>query len=176
MSGEVLETVPVAVSVVAVGISLAAFLFTRRTWFETYRPIVTAEIRTHDGGNEAIAFNLAVHNVGNRPATGIRLHVSPSALESLVDPNARDRFKDEIERCFSEYGRISVLHPGETVKNGFGVSSNNQSQNVLNYGSTAAIDIEYKDLNRRKYRSRITLIVRDSAYFAGSGWSTPGAP
>ena len=118
-----------------------------------------------------MAFNLVVHNVGNRPATDIRLSARPEAISEIVDSGARERYKDEIGRCFSDEGHIAVLHPGTSKKNGFGLASNRREENVLVYGASLPIVIEYEDLNARKYRSTMLLIVRDSAYFAGSGWA-----
>lgn len=159
-----------AISAGAFLVSLAAFAFTRRAWLEGNRPIVTAEIATHDAGSEAIAFNLVVHNVGNRPATDIRLQASHEAIESLVEPSARARYRAEVERCFSEEGRIAVLHHGKSVKNGFGLTSNDKTKSTLKYGASAEIEITYKDMGSRRFKSKLCLIVRDSAYFAGSGW------
>lgn len=173
MSTETILVIPMVISAGAFGVSLLAFIFTRRSWLESNRPIVTAEIATHDGGSEAIAFNLVVYNVGNRPATNIQLQATPDAIQKLLDPNARDRFAQEVQRCFSEDGRIAVLHPGKSVKNGFGLTSSNKEKNVLNYGATTPIVIVYEDLSSRCYTSKLHLIVRDSAYFAGSGWSAP---
>jgi len=171
MNTETFSIIPIAISAGAFLVSLFAFIFTRQSWLETNRPIVTAEIATHDGGSEAIAFNLVVHNVGNRPATDIRLKATDEAIRKLLDSNAHDSFKKEVERCFTEEGCIAVLHPGKSVKNGFGLTSSDKEKNVLNYGASAQIEINYKDLNSRNYTSVLRLIVRDSAYFAGSGWS-----
>ena len=74
----------VAISFIAVLVSLLAYMFTRRSWYETYRPIVTARIETHDSGNVATAFNIVVYNTGNRPATYIRLHTNQKQLEKII--------------------------------------------------------------------------------------------
>jgi hypothetical protein len=171
VSSEALSILPVVISAGAFLVSFFAFSFTRRAWLETNRPIVTAEIATHDAGSEAIAFNLVVHNVGNRPATNIRLLASAEAIQSLVEPMARDRYRAEVERCFSQEGRIAVLHHGKSVKNGFGLTSSDKVKSALKYGASAEIEILYSDLNTRRFKSKLLLIVRDSAYFAGSGWA-----
>lgn len=171
MTSETLSLLPVVISAGALLVSLLAFFFTRQAWLETNRPIVTAEIATHDAGSEAIAFNLVVHNVGNRPATDIRLVASPQAIQALVESSARDRYREEVQRCFSEEGRIAVLHQAKSVKNGFGITSSDKSKSTLKYGASAEIEITYKDLSTRRFKSKLRLIVRDSAYFAGSGWA-----
>lgn len=168
---EPLSVLPIAISAGAFLVSLAAFQFTRRAWLESNRPIVTAEITTYSAGSDGIAFNIVVFNKGNRPATDIRLSATPQALSALVSPEARDRYRDEIGRCFSDEGRIAVLASGKSVKNGFGLTHNDKARNVLRYGASAPIEIHYKDLNSRRYQSKLLLIVRDSRYFAGSGWA-----
>ncbi|MFC4523836.1 MULTISPECIES: hypothetical protein [Cupriavidus] len=91
-TSEMLSALPTAISAGALFVSLLALAFTRRSWLETNRPIITAEIVKHDGGNEAMAFNLVVHNVGNRPATDIRLSARPEAISEIVDSGARERY------------------------------------------------------------------------------------
>jgi hypothetical protein len=150
-------------------VSLAALVFNQRAWLETNRPIVTAEIIPHDEQSHAITYELVVQNVGNRPATDVRLIATPEAIKTLVQPNASEPFRKEVERCFSDEGRIAVLHPGMSKSNGFGLTSISEAQNALVYGASAPIEIRYKDLRSRSYTSNLALIIKGS-YFAGSGW------
>jgi hypothetical protein len=86
-----------------------------------------------------------------------------------VEPNAPEVLRKEVERCFSDEGRIAVLQPGKSKQNGFGLTSSDKAQNALIYGASAPIEIRYKDLRSRSYTSELSLIVKGS-YFAGSGW------
>lgn len=160
---------PVIISLIAVLVSLLSYLFARRSWHETYRPIVTARIETHASGNMATLFNIVVYNVGNRPATDIRLIDDQKVLDDALEVDASESMKVEIKACFSDEGTIPLLHPGNSVSNGFGVAG--VKEKSLRYGTKIPITIEYKDLNRRKIKSKQTLIFRDTTHFAGSGWA-----
>jgi hypothetical protein len=166
-----MEELKVGLTAAAFLLSVLALIFTRRTWFESNRPIVTAEIVTASAGNVATAFNLVVHNTGNRPATNVCLRADESQLEAAISASANAVLKQEILRCFSEDGRIPLLHHQTTKTNGFGVCSTNEAENVLNYRSVISITITYRDLYGKRYKSKQDLVVKDSEYFAGSGWS-----
>ena len=164
----IMET-SIAISLIAVLVSLLSYLFVKRSWYETYRPIVTARIETDTSGNLATAFNLVVYNTGNRPATDIRLHTDERVLEKAFEENISEALKSGIRDCFSDSGTIPLLHSGNSTLNGFGVAGKDES--TLKYGSQIPITIEYKDLNRRKLKSKQTLLFKDSTFFAGSGWT-----
>ncbi|GAB6910141.1 conserved hypothetical protein [Desulfosarcina cetonica] len=159
----------VLISLIAVLVSLLSYIFARRSWRETYRPIVTARIETHASGNMATLFDIVVYNVGNRPATDIRLTTNQNMLEDAFDGNASEKLKSEIKACFSNEGTIPLLHPGNVATNGFGMAG--VKEKGLKYGSKIPIVIKYSDLNRQKIKSKQTLIFRDTTYFAGSGWA-----
>ena len=158
----------ILIALIAVLVSLLSYMFTKRSWYETYRPIVTARIETHASGNMATVFDIVVYNIGNRPATDISLHLNKEVLEKAFENNTSETMKNEIKACFSTEGIIPLLHPGNSISNGFGVAGNNES--TLKYGSRIPITIKYKDLNRRKIKTKQTLLFRDSTFFAGSGW------
>ena len=158
----------VAIALIAVLVSSLSYMFTKRSWYETYRPIVTARIETHVSGNVATVFNIVVYNIGNRPATDISLHADQKVLEKVFEDNASDTMKNEIKACFSTKGIIPLLHPGNSVSNGFGLAGNREA--TLKYGSRIPITIKYKDLNRKNIKTKQTLLFRDTTYFAGSGW------
>lgn len=166
-----MEELKIGLTAAAFLLSVLALTFTRRTWFESNRPIVTAEIVTASAGNVATTFNLAVHNTGNRPATNVRLQADETQLNAAISANAKASMKQEILRCFSDEGRIPLLHHQSRKTNGFGICSTNEAENVLVYKSVIPITITYDDLYGKKYKTKQDLIVKDSEYFAGSGWS-----
>lgn len=159
----------VAISFIAMFISLLSYLFTMRPWYETYRPIVTARIETHASGNMATASDIVVYNTGNRPATNISLRTDKKVLEKAFGENTSETLKMEILSCFSDEGIIPLLQPGNSILNGFGMTGKDES--TLKYGSRIPITIEYKDLNGRKFKSNQTLLFKDPEFFAGSGWA-----
>jgi hypothetical protein len=157
----IMET-SVAIALIAVLVSLLSYMFTKRSWYETYRPIITARIETHASGNMATVFNIVVYNIGNRPATDISLHANKNILEKAFEENISDAMKNEINACFSTDGIIPLLHPGNSVLNGFGLAGSNES--TLKYGTRIPIRIEYKNLNRWKIKTKQTLIFRDTTF------------
>lgn len=161
----------IIISIVALTISAGVFSLSRRSFFESIRPIVTAEIQTHGSGNTATLFTLAVHNVGNRPACEIRLNADKESLRAAIHEAAKEPMKKSIYNCFSENGLIAILHPGKSATNSFGASSTIENQNALRYHSRIPVEISYKDLDGEKYKSKLNLIVKDSESFAGSKWA-----
>lgn len=166
---EILKTI---ITCSAFTLSVFAFIFTRRSWIEANRPIVTAEVVTHRAGNVGIAFSIIVHNTGNRPASNVRLYATKQTLDAAVSPRAPEAMKKEISAIFSQEGTIPILHQGKSVPNGFGNTNVDDTQSTLIYNSIIPITIEYKDLYSRTYETKQDLIIKDSTYFAGSGWDS----
>ncbi len=158
------------VIVSALLLSILSFLFTRRSWIENNRPIITAEIRTHAAGNESITFNILVHNTGTRPAADIKLNVDKNNIIKLLALECSEAIKMEINSIFSSEGEIPLLHDGKSVSNGFGHTSGTKTSS-LNYGVKLPITITYRSLNGMKFKTKQNLIVKDSECFAGSGWA-----
>ncbi len=164
------EDIKTIVIVFAFVLSILSFLFTRRSWIESNRPIITAEIKTHAAGNQGIAFDVLVHNTGNRPAADIQLKVDENNINKLLARECSEAIKKEINNIFSPKGEIPLLHDGKSVSNGFGHTSATNTSS-LNYGVKLPITITYRGLSGMKFETKQNLIVKDSEYFAGSGWS-----
>lgn len=163
-------------SILAFVLSLVSFWFSRRSWFQSNRPIVTAAVETHIGGNESIAYNLAVSNTGNRPATNVRIRVRDNDVEMCVAEWVKhnkesDSIYSAVMRCFSDDGEIPLLLNGKTMINSFGYTRGDQ-KTFWRYGASLPIKIKYCDLDGRKYQSKQTIRVKDSAGFAGGIWSS----
>ncbi|BES83372.1 hypothetical protein PEC302110_04690 [Pectobacterium araliae] len=71
-------------SVLALVLSIVSFMFTRRSWLQSNRPIVSASVETHAGGNESIAYNLVLSNTGNRPAINVRIRVKEVEIDACI--------------------------------------------------------------------------------------------
>ncbi len=160
----------ILISIFALVISAMALHHTWKSFFELNRPIVTAEIQTHSSGNIATSYTLMVHNVGNRPACEIRLLAKQDDIRDIINCKADEEMTKGIYRCFSDDGVIPILHSGKSTKNSFGASSTIEKENVFVYQSRLPIEVTYRDLNRAKYKSKLTLIVKDSGSFAGTSW------
>lgn len=163
-----------AMTAIAVGISVASLYFSRRSWLQSNRPIVTAFVTEHASGNMAAVFNLVISNTGNRPATNVRMYAAPDMISRLLKENAEQRFRESIEMCFSEKARIPVLRNGEELETGFGAFTSYETGNGaspwLAYGEEIPVEIRYCDLEGRPYVSRHPLKIYARKGFGGSLW------
>lgn len=161
-------------SILAFVLSLVSFWFSRRSWLQSNRPIVTAAVETYTTGSVLIAYNLAVSNTGNRPATNVRIRVKKSDVDACITDWVKHNedailVYSRVMRCFSDDGEIPLLLNGKTMTNSFGYTRRDH-QTFWRYGSRLPITIEYSDLDGRKYLSKQCLKVKDSEGFAGGIW------
>ena len=160
-----------ATSVLALCVSIVSLGFSRRSWLETYRPIVTARVRTQAGGNIAILYDLVVENTGNRPATNIQLIVDPQDLERAMKPG-KEIYSEFIKNCFDPKYSIPVLANGQSTSSAFGKTSDDAESNWNPY-SRIPVTVHYSDLEGRAYKSRVTLFIFDTSGFAGAFYADP---
>ena len=162
---------PIVISSLALAVSVYSLVFSRRSWLETYRPIVTARVSTEQGGNIAILYNLIVENTGNRPATNIRLNVDRDILQSVLNPSC---ILDtaEITNCFDPKYTIPILANERTTSTAFGKTSDGRECMWIP-DSCFPIAIIYGDLDGRNYRSELILCIRDDSGFAGFHYADP---
>ncbi|TGP52830.1 hypothetical protein EN802_06610 [bacterium M00.F.Ca.ET.159.01.1.1] len=93
-------------------------------WRRQFRPIVTAMVKTHKGGNVGIAYNLVVLNSGSIPARDIWFEVADTrALDAAFALGAQeaDKKKDWLS-CFDQRDLIPVLHNDAQVSCSFGTT------------------------------------------------------
>ena len=169
-------------------ISVCSLFFSRKSWSDTYRPIITVRVATHTSGNIASTLNLVVENFGNRPAKNIKLSVDYNKLESalLKAPNNSDR--QAIERCFSDETTIPMLANGQSISNSFGciivqfdTSTFAGKLNDNEYGKQSDwkantrldITIKYENLDGKLYKDKMPILVTTDKCFAGSFWNEP---
>lgn len=168
MSGDELRT---ALAAIAIAISLASLYFSRRSWLQSNRPIVTAFVSEYSSGPGITVFNLVVSNSGNRPAVGVQLLATSQDIESIIDEKAQDQRKEAIRRCFSKDAAISLLRNGEELKTAFGGYFEQRPDDVwLKYEREIEIEVRYLDLEGKRYRARMPLKIFAREGFAGSVW------
>jgi hypothetical protein len=166
-------------SVGALIISVISLCVTVWLWQQSNRPVVTARIKTHSGGNIAIMYLLELVNSGSRPAKNIRLHVTQEQITSALTPEAKNQpgFADHlrtIERCFEERAIVQVLLNGEITANPFGYTSIERP--FWRPGATMRLQISYHGLQGQRYTSRVTIRIDDTAGFAGALYATQARP
>lgn len=167
--GDFLKAVPF----MAIAISLASLYFSRRSWLQSNRPIVTAFVSDHASGNVSTTLNLIVSNTGNRPATNVRLIAAENDILRLIKPTAQPIRKKMIQDCFQEGAIIPVLRNGEELSTCFGViTKSDNDESWMEHGALIEIRVEYGDLDGRNYKSEMPLKIYAREGFAGSVWKS----
>lgn len=152
------------VSVISLGLSI-------HFWKRSFRPIITAMVRTHAAGNEAIAYDLEILNSGSIPAKKIRIHVQDDEeLKRALSDYVQEDDKKRWLACFNERNVISVLLNGQSVKCSFGKTCEDEKETFWKYGENFSIRIEYEGWFGEKYTETQQLQIRDSNTFTDFRW------
>ena len=88
-------------SILAIIISIVSLHSTRRFWFSTHRPIVTAEITQNSSSKGVVIFDLTVYNSGNRPAVNITLSAAKLDIEKILSDTIKSENKKRVLSTFS---------------------------------------------------------------------------
>lgn len=158
------------VATAALTISLLSYYFSRKSWQESNRPLVTARVTAFDGGQLGTALNILVENTGNRPARNVELILEAKNLAALLKAEQDDPLRKAIERVFSRRGIIPILANGKFVINDFGWLSADE-KSTWKGDLRFTIQIAYEDLDGRKYTHANPLLLADDKGFAGGFWS-----
>ena len=158
------------VSAVGALIAFASVFITRKNWRDSNRPVVSAYVDEESGGNDIIVFNLYLKNTGNRPATAIQLHASEKDIERIIAEQAEPKYRQYIKTLFSQESRLAILHPEETLVTPFGFASASPDKHWLKYGEELPAGVTYRDLEGRKYSSKLFILVRPREGFGGGVW------
>lgn len=152
-------------------IALLALAFSVRSWRQTWRPVVTARVRTHAGGNQGIALDLVVTNSGSRPAAGILLTATPAHVRAAMrDPEgAPCLVPSDACRTLLSGRSIPLLANGEEATNAFGTLGPTGNWRA---GAEIPVHIHYKDLTGRHFNQNLVLVLNDDMGFAQSAWGT----
>jgi hypothetical protein len=158
-------------------VSLISLLITIWLWRESNRPVVTARIRTHTGGNVAILYRIELVNSGARPAKNVRLLADHQEIIDALLPAARSHKDYErelryIERCFEDRAMVPVLLNGETTSSPFGHTS--LEAPFWSPGATLRLVVAYQGLEGQRYKSAVTIKIDDTAGFAGHSYGSEG--
>lgn len=157
-------------------VSLFSLIITVWLWRESNRPVVTARIKTHHGGNVAILYNLEIVNSGARPAKDVRLSIKPDDLERALAPADKrgpefDRHMRSVNRCFEERATIPVLLNSGTCSNAFGHTS--KQDPFWLPGTVLPVSISYRGIEGQSYKSQVAIRIDDTAGFAGTFYGQP---
>ena len=163
-------TMDTLIAILALFVSITALGISVYFWRRSFRPIVTAMVKTHDAGDMATTFDLEIMNTGSIPAKNIILKAQQTYIENALGQEAT---LDNLERwlcCFRAENIIIILHNNTSVKCSFGQSKAND-QGFWKYNSTIPITIEYEGWFGKKYIQNQNIQIIDSNSFTGFHWS-----
>ena len=124
------------ISICSLLVSFLSFLFSVNHWRHSFRPIVSAMVKTHQAGNVSIAYDLVVLNSGTLPARNIRITAEPASLNAAFGNDASDENK---QRWLAAFDRtIYLLHNGDKISCAFGMTQANDT-GFWKYDATISI-------------------------------------
>ena len=158
------------IAIFALLVSFFSLIVTIRYASKSFRPIVTAAVKTHSGGNEAIIYNLVIKNSGSIPARQVRIQVEENQLAQAFGADSCDEHYRRIWlACFSSSNEVSLLQNGDSVSCSFGTTKGG-NQGFWRYGASIAVTIRYQSWFGRQYCEEQILKIRDSDSFTGYLW------
>jgi hypothetical protein len=85
------------ISSAALAISFCSLLISFYFWTRSFRSIVTAAVKTHAAGNEAILYDLVILNSGTIPARNMRIHAAELSLAAAFGGDATPENKRKMD-------------------------------------------------------------------------------
>ncbi|MBZ9815271.1 hypothetical protein [Mesorhizobium sp. CA7] len=171
MDATAADLLNLGVATVALIVSAVAFGFSIFFWYRQFRPIVTAMVKTHSGGNMGIAYDLVVLNSGSIPARDVWLEVADSgALDAAFGSGADDDNKKDWLLCFNAKDMIPVLHNGAQVSCSFG-HTKSADRGFWKAGAEFPIRIHYRGWFGKSYFGEPHMLrIVDTDSFTGFMW------
>lgn len=157
------------IAITALVVSVIALAVSVYFWRKSFRPIITAAVRTHESGNNLIAFNLVLMNSGSIPAKHIKITALEKDIESALGAEATAQKRDSWLKCFSPETEIHILQNGEKTLCSFGTSQAN-NLGFWKYRSTIPVCIKYQGWFGKNYEQTQILHIIDSDSFTGLRW------
>ena len=157
------------IALTALCISIVSLCLSLFFWNRSFRPIVTAMVKTSDSGNRGIFYDLEILNSGIIPAKNITLKVDLTSLENHLGKDAGDDNKDRWFSCFNNDNIIKLLHQNAPIVCSFGYSAPSDT-GFWKYRSVFFVVIEYEGFFGKKYATVVELQIQDSTSFTGYHW------
>jgi hypothetical protein len=152
-------------------ISLGVTVYHRR---QSFRPIVSAMVKTRKAGPKGIAYDLVVLNSGTLPARNIRVTTDQSSLRAALGHGASEHTEETWLAAFNE--TIYVLHNNASVSCSFGTTERDDA-GFWKYNADIQIIISYEHWFRRwrfgRYKEKQKIKIADSDSFTGHMWGEP---
>jgi len=157
------------VSLIALLISIISLILSLRYWSKSFRPIVTAMVKTHAAGNLGTIFDLEILNTGSITAKDIRLKAEEKDINKALGKDSTAENKTRWLSCFEPENIISILHNNSSIKCSFGESKGND-QGFWKYKAKIPITIEYEGWFGKKYIQNQDIQIIHSDSFTGYHW------
>jgi len=157
------------VALIALIVSILSFAYSFYFWRRSFRPIVTAAVRTHSGGNVAIVYDLVLLNSGTIPAKNVKIKPDQSSLTLAFGKDATSANKTRWLAAFDDTNAISIIHNGASVSCSFGTSQA-EDAGFWKYDSKISVIIEYEGWFGKKYKQCQEVQILDSDSFTGFKW------
>ncbi|NLA40739.1 MAG: hypothetical protein GX874_04925 [Smithella sp.] len=162
-------TIDTIIAISAFIIALISLGISVHFWRRSFRPIVTAMVKTHAAGNMATIFDLEIMNTGSIPAKNIQLKAQQEGINKALGQDAISDNKRRWLCCFDEENMINILHNNSSVKCSFG-HSKEKDQGFWKYKAKIPITIEYEGWFGKRYIQHQDIQVIDSNSFTGYHW------
>lgn len=157
----------IGISVLSAAVALVSVCFAIYSWQDANRPLVSVQVATAEGGNNAISLNLVVENTGNRPAKNIRIVAKQTDVLAALDKLGS--MPTDAHRIFYSGVSIPLLIHGRQVTNAFGHLGNEPG--AWRSGAVIPVKVIYGGLGWRCYCSSLRLLLADDAGFAQTFWA-----
>lgn len=162
------------IAFIALIVSAISLWFSVHFWRKSFRPIVTAAVKTHAAGNEAITYNLVLLNSGTIPAKNVVVKADEASLSSAFGSDATPENKKMWLACFVGETRIPILQNGDRISCSFGMTKGNDT-GFWKYKSTISVVIEYTGWFGIEYKQPQELRIVDSESFTSFMWGKTDA-
>ncbi|MGB3269051.1 MAG: hypothetical protein WBA65_03755 [Rhodanobacter sp.] len=164
-----------AAFLISLGSLLAAIFsvyFTVRLWRKTNRPLVTARIAAHSGGNSGISLDILVENTGTRPALNVRLYAKSKDIRAaMLACDGTTEIQRDATRIFFSDVSIPALPNGRMMSNAFGCLG--QEGGDWHPGAKIPIEVSYSGMDGARYNDPGVLLLHDDSGFAQTSWEGP---
>jgi hypothetical protein len=155
------------IAAAALLVSFCSLLISVYFWRRSFRPIVSAAVKTHAAGNEAILYDLVVLNSGTIPAKNIRIKATEKSLASAFGGDASAENKQRWLACFNQV--IGLLQNNDRVSCSFGTTKAADA-GFWKHNAAISITIIYEGWFGRKYNEKQNIQIADSNSFTGYSW------
>ena len=131
---------------------------------------MTAAVKTHTSGSNAIAFDLVVLNSGTLPARNIRITATDAVLAAAF---GRDATAENKERWLAGFkSKIEVLQNDDRVSCSFGTTKKDDA-GFWKAHARIPITVLYEGWFGGTYKDEQVICVADFNSYTGHAWGAP---